>query len=389
MRTKLTQECPVCGRGYKASATAKRIRCACGTVKYEDTLIEGTKVDLPHWLKLARRAKCDSCDQFGNKRCALIEFGCRRTYIHTLEDPKGECPLGLWKDLTKQEKRPMIQAAECTLERRSATSLKCSKCSRVIFTEAPIDSVHTACRHQPPEIEPLETNLIYHVCALKSNDHWIENISQLVRRWRVFTQRKVVAVAVGPEMFGIDRVRLHFPDDTEFLEVKNCKRLREVKTFGPLLEAIKTTDYSVTFYAHTKGNSTADDEYGAKLWRNAMYHYLLDHWRSCLDLLQTHPCVGTTKMVWGKESRSPFPTGLIVGNWMFAGTFFWFRNDLVFGRDDWNVIADDRYGAEAYLSGLFGHREAASVFQPWPVDKWPIGSPYDPNNYFQFAKAFE
>lgn len=288
-----------------------------------------------------------------------------------------------------QQVEPTVVRQTCDFERRSRSTVKCKRCQKVVSSSAPPETVHSICRVQTLDRDELETNLIYHVCALKSNDHWRDNIDQLVRRWRVFTQRKIIAVAVGDGMYSADRVRMNFPRDAEFIEVPNDKRLREVATFLPLLEAVETTTRSATFYAHTKGNSTTDSVIGAKLWRNAMYHYLLDHARSCIGLLELAPCVGTTKMVWNTNGKSPFPTGLRNGNWMFAGTFFWFRNDAVFKHPEWKSIPMDRYGAEAWLGGLFEDKEAVSVFQPWPVSRFPIGSPYDPNNYLQFAKAFE
>jgi hypothetical protein len=83
-------------------------------------------------------------------------------------------------------------------------------------------------------------------------------------------------------------------------------------------------------------------------------------------------------MVWQAGSIPPYPTRLMVGNWMFSGTFFWFRHDRVFTRPGWDKIADDRYGAEAWLSSLLYEHESVSLYQPWPVDKYPTPSPYDP-----------
>jgi hypothetical protein len=253
--------------------------------------------------------------------------------------------------------------------------------------------VFAVCRYQAAGQELLDRSLIYHVCALESNDHWRENIDSIVRRWHLFTNQKIIAVAIGDGMYGIEDVRMHFPEDAEFIPVANDKQLREVKSFPVLLSELKSRikmdRKSITFYAHTKGNSTADGEEGAELWRRAMYHYLLDHSHACFDLLQTHPCVGTTKIVWHRDAVPPYPSRLQVGNWMFAGTFYWFRNDLVFSNPDWNYIPKDRYAAEAWLSGMFEHNEAASVFQPWPAYQYPTPNPYDPNNYLPFVRAFE
>jgi hypothetical protein len=82
-----------------------------------------------------------------------------------------------------------------------------------------------------------------------------------------------------------------------------------------------------------------------------------------------------------KYLRCPYPNRLDHGQWMFAGTFFWFRHDAVFGKPNWWRIPRDRYGAESWLSGLFDVHEAATVFQPWPASEYPPPSPYDPRLY--------
>jgi hypothetical protein len=117
------------------------------------------------------------------------------------------------------------------------------------------------------------------------------------------------------------------------------------------------------------------------MWRNQAYHSLLDGVNVCRDLLLTHPCVGTHKMVWPENGQPPYPSGLVHGNWMLAGTFFWFRHSDVFTHQNWRDVPRDRYGAEAWLSGLFKPEQAASVFQPWPVSEYPTPSPYDPALY--------
>ena len=280
----------------------------------------------------------------------------------------------------------------CSFERRSSSTVKCSRCKKVMSHMGPPGTARSICLIQYTSGGEMDTNLIYHVCALEKNDHWRDNIDQLVRRWRVFTGRKIIAVAIGDGMYSANRVRMNFPSDAEFIEVPNDVRLREVASFLPLLKAIKATTEntkSVTFYAHTKGNSTADDEYASELWRNAMYHYLLDHHHTCLELLKLVPCVGTTKKVWDPSSRSAYPTRLVTGNWMFAGTFFWFRNDKVFSRDDWSLVSDDRYGAEAWLSSMFEEKDAVSVFQPWSINDNPYINSYNSTLYLPFVKAFE
>jgi len=239
--------------------------------------------------------------------------------------------------------------------------------------------------HMMPAIHRL--NLLYHVYPSKANEIWRANIRQVVRRMPIFSGRRVVVAALDGTTHGIDEVRRELEDSHKQIELvatRNDPELREAATLEILLESVESLDEAeASFYGHTKGNSTADNVAGAELWRNAMYHHLLDHVHVCRDLLLSHPCVGTHKIVYPTDSphlRQPYPTGLRHGNWMFAGTFFWFRHSAIYSRD-WRNIPADRYGAEAWLSGLFTHDQAATVFQPWPADQYPMPSPYNPRLY--------
>lgn len=232
--------------------------------------------------------------------------------------------------------------------------------------------------------------MIYHCCPLKDNDLWERNVEQLVRRFHAFDGKAVVAVSTGANMHPVESVQRAFKPsrrfDIEFLPVPNDRRLREVASFGQLLEKAQGRD-GCTFYAHTKGNSTYDSVLGATYWRNAMYHVLLDGWENCIRLLEKWPMVGTTKLIWTRDQRSPFPTELNVGRWMFAGTFFWFRNDVVFRKPNWRQVPNDRYGAEAWPSTMFEPHEVYSVFQPWPETRYGGFSMYDPEMYARAGMA--
>ena len=230
---------------------------------------------------------------------------------------------------------------------------------------------------------PSIRNLIYHVCPLKTNDGWRMNVRQLVRRMGVFNGQRVIAIARGEGLEPPDAVRDELAGfGCDFWELPNDPQLREVATFLPLLITVANQDErQATFYAHTKGNSTIDSRLGAELWRNEMYHQLLDEWQDCMADLGEHVACGINKIVWPEPSQSPYPTRLSTGRWMFAGTFFWFRHDLVFGHNHWRRVAMDRYGAEAWLGGMFEPEHAKSRFQPWPETQFPCPSPYNPLLY--------
>lgn len=249
-------------------------------------------------------------------------------------------------------------------------------------------------------------HLLYHCCPLVTNDLWMRNVDQLCDRIGLFNGRLCVAVSIPgvviaetgrPEaMCTMDEVRQYFgerchrTDEIEFVPVKNDHRLREVASFQTLLDRVATPkEGHATFYAHTKGNSTYGSVQGSIYWRNAMYYALLDQWESCMDHLREHVAAGCCKMVWGDRYRSPYPSGLNHGRWMFSGTFFWFRNDMVFSREDWRKVPNDRYGAEAWLAGMFEHEQVKSVMQPWPETAYPGVDPYDPDWYRDANVAIE
>lgn len=347
MRSELTTsqvwKCPVCGRQARVPDVREKIACSCGATWSDNTIVDVRQTQQDGAVEASRRAICRGCEEWmDHDRCSALDLGCRQSFLLALKHPIPTCPEDKW---------PAIGQV--------------GQMSRFRMW---------------PGVQRL--NLLYHVCPLKSNDVWRANVRQVVRRLRIFNGRKVVAIATGNKLHGVDIVRKAFDDPAiEYLEIPNDRELREVATFLPLLEAVKSDDpEEASFYGHTKGNSTRDNALGAEMWRNAMYHHLLDHVNVCRDLLLKHPCVGTHKMHFG-DATTPYPSGLRHGAWMFAGTFFWFRHDAVFAHPRWRDVPRDRYGAEAWLSGLFEPDEAATVFQPWPANEHPTPSPYDPALY--------
>lgn len=243
----------------------------------------------------------------------------------------------------------------------------------------------------PPDMPPAETldlprpnvrHCIYHVCPLASNDLWKANLYWL-RRYAptAFNGKKLAAIATGPGLVHPDAVREQLPG-FQFLEIPNDPVLREVVSFLPLLVAVANPDpHHCTWYGHTKGNSTAANVEGATYWRNAMYDTQLRQWSRCMGELQRFAFVGAFKTVWAEGQKPPYPSGLKAGRWMLAGTFFWFRNDLVFGHPQWRSVPGDRYGVEAWPSTMFEPQLATSAFQLWSESLWPMPDMYDPAVY--------
>ena len=114
-----------------------------------------------------------------------------------------------------------------------------------------------------------------------------------------------------------------------------------------------------------------------------MYRVLLGDMPTVQDALRKYAAVGTTKMV-HSEKTWRFPTGNLPVRWIFAGTFFWFRHDAVFGIPaEQRKVIRDVYGVEGWLGGFLDPEDGYSMFQPWPEptknghDPWA----YDPKWY--------
>lgn len=239
-------------------------------------------------------------------------------------------------------------------------------------------AVVTKKKYQPVDVR----NLIYHVCPMERSDEWRKNLDQLMRRWSVFNGKKIIACADGPGLHPTSVVYDILPKDCEVVSIHNDIANREQATFPYLLDRIKNSNSNeATFYAHSKGVLTKANQRGSIRWRNAMYHYLLDDMEHIGECLQTHAAVGTTKIT-KKKKEWIVPTGKTLPcQWIFAGTFFWFRHDAVFAYPEANVVYDDRYAVEAWLGTFLPVEEGVTVFQPWPDEVGFEPNAYNPNYY--------
>jgi len=209
-------------------------------------------------------------------------------------------------------------------------------------------------------------NLIYHCSPFDGNDVWLRNLAQLRRRWRVFNGRRIVSVATGPGMVPLERVKRFLPDAAiEWLTFPNCKIQRECTSFYPMLDMLTPSPFEATFYAHAKGVTRNPCDDNVTSWRNNMYANLLDRAERCMDLLASHPCVGCYRMfhrAGGLRKATHLTDRERACEWHYAGTYFWFRNSHVLGRDDWRSVLMGGWAVEFYLPQLFRHSQAACVY---------------------------
>jgi hypothetical protein len=82
-------------------------------------------------------------------------------------------------------------------------------------------------------------------------------------------------------------------------------------------------------------------------WASTMYSHLLDYPGIVEDSLRENSMFGTFQKLENQFS-----------SWHYAGTFFWFRNDKIFGQPSWRQIPRHWLGVEAW-PGIVCHPSAA------------------------------
>lgn len=232
-----------------------------------------------------------------------------------------------------------------------------------------------------PKSKITTRHLVYHITPFATNDIWLRNVRQLLKRITLFNGRRVIAVATGDDLVPPHEVRAAFgTHEVEILTRPNSRELRENATFLPLLECVADPDpEAATFYAHAKGVAKdvlcLGDPAGSRYWRNAMYHELLDDWERIDELLTDHAIVGTHRRQHLEQPRI-YPDGKSESPWHFAGTFFWFRNQDAFATTKWrDVWQPTGWGAEAWPGRMFDFDQSACVAYDGLVEC------YDPNSY--------
>src|SRR5262249_38215829 len=112
-------------------------------------------------------------------------------------------------------------------------------------------------------------------------------------------------------------------------------KLGEAATFHELICAVADPDPSqATFYAHTKGVTAPRPRACSAHWRDTMYRGRLDNFDLGKAALSHDSSAGCFRMRTLPCRYEP-PSRPRWGPWVFAGSFYWFRNDRVFGNPYW------------------------------------------------------
>lgn len=295
-----------------------------------------------------RLAVCEACAHLQRDRC-----GRHGVNVHeAARRPARACDL--WPE-------PIREAEAERGDRPDLTNVRWSTLrgdSRIRrFPELPVGRL-------PFGREPTR-HLLYHVYPVTGNGLWQRNLDLLLERIELFNGRRLVAIAVDAETDSAEAVLRHCGRAvSEWLVVENNPHAGELVTFLPLLAQVQTDDPDVvTFRAHAKGTSRPGAAARPHLleWIDLLYRTNLDAWDDVAADLEAHAFTGAFRET--ARFRAGAPT--------YSGSFYWFRNCFVYGRDWW-ALDGRRWAAESWPGRLCAPAETGCLFADEP------GSLYDP-----------
>lgn len=205
--------------------------------------------------------------------------------------------------------------------------------------------------------KPLVTptrNLIFHLfpkLGAEWNWHWhLENIRHASP---LFTGKIVIAIATGPGLAMPDDVqRMLDGIHCETFTVDNSRSLGETVSAVELLRRVDTADpNTITMRGHCKG-VTHHRSGVEQRWAQLM-------WASCLDLPSVEEALASHALAGPLKCQEPL-VGTKPWDWFYAGSFYWFRNADISGRD-WSYTEPQRWWVEGWPGYIAKNDEAACL----------------------------
>lgn len=207
-------------------------------------------------------------------------------------------------------------------------------------------------------------HLTYHVWPVRRASAWRWNIAQLARRIDLFNGKRILGVAVDETTDTAESVRRYAEQQgivfTDVIEQPNHKHLREVATWIPMLDLLNPASAGVdevVFSAHAKGirhQRNERDPSAPRDWADVMYRACLDDWPAIETILQTKLAAGAFRL-------HNEPVSLAATDWMFAGTFFWWRLAEISKRA-WRDVERKYYGTETWIGRMCTLEETECLF---------------------------
>lgn len=199
-------------------------------------------------------------------------------------------------------------------------------------------------------------NLIYHIWASKSNDHWRWNVRELLKRIDLFNGVRTIGIAIDGNTVTAAEVQAAFAGVRidHWIVRPNNPKAGEGATFLEMMATLPR-DQSVTCYAHAKGVKYAPENTTPLKWADLLYRSVMDDWPRVAESLLQFPMAGSFK----RYGHFRLPRNHC---WHYSGTFFWFRNGETFIRPAWSHLQASFYGCvEAWPANVYKATEVACL----------------------------
>lgn len=207
-------------------------------------------------------------------------------------------------------------------------------------------------------------NLLFH-CYLSDHIKISEStrfgLNVLKKYIKIFNGKKVACISLNnleeKTSICLEKDLSVFLEFDEIHYVKNHSENRESETLIRLLERVKCSKDSITFYAHTKG-STHNLDSNLKNWILSLYFFNLEE-EFVKKVEQNLKGRYTTSGILKKDCRWHDPS--IQGDWHYSGAFFWLCDEKFF-RENWQSFNKGRMSLESYLGQRISSSEASCTF---------------------------
>lgn len=298
------------------------------------------------------------CSQFG--RCSFDE---RKDLKHCTIDcskyksirDRGPC---MWRG----EVMRLDEANLCGMRGQQTQIFSCelhSECSHGRYCDSQKVRTCLNCSdHEEPQEELItvegERHLIYHIWPKSVNGVWQWNVEQLLERIHQFDGTRTIGIATSADADSVADVKAAFSGHRidNWIIRDNDRSRGESVTFRRMLQSLPR-QAGVTFYGHAKGVQYPEENSAVKIWTEIMYESLLED-PIALESTEKFSTVGCF--------RQNFHSAVHQSKWHFAGTFFWFRNEVAFSRPEWKSVIGGYYAVELWPGRVFAFDESFNVF---------------------------
>lgn len=200
--------------------------------------------------------------------------------------------------------------------------------------------------------------MIHHFYHIYADGGWQQPVQEHIRALRIGLIDNLTTFAIGLVGSEVSCSNVKQYLESEKIVYTNVAEQRsgwEQVTQTPMWEFCQDHEGFV-LYAHTKGASNPSDV--NIRWRRSMTYWNVIRWQYAVEKLKDHDAYGCHWL----QPRLSMPEHKL-GNWMFAGTFFWLKCDVL-ARFPKPALTH-RHEAEGFV-GYGWHEKPFKVYDPTP-----------------------